>query len=499
MNLAELLIDENIDQVLALNTGLEVIVWNKACELATGIKKEDIIGKPVIDFLPEMQQDIAMAEALDAATRGYKSFVPHGLGDDYTEKHFIPLKNDSDTVIGILIITHDVAHRIKAEQELKTLNKSLENFKRIIDSSHDIVITFDVNGVITYWNAAAERLLGYSAEEITGQSLVCLLPENGREQIAGILDALRNDTTIDMVTKQQTKYGTTIDVAVNIFPLIDENNLFIGGCKIGKDITEVLSYQQSIEALNNELTIRNRQLASVNSELHTFTNIAVNSYSETLRQLYLHFEYVVANDARKLSDTGKANIRKAQAAIQKMKLLTSDIIAFTRLNEFDTDIRTIDLNAVMKTVVDDLSGKIDAASVTLTIGPLPEIKGFPFLVSLTFHHLLENAIKFKKERTPLLINISCERNVKGADIVHSLAQAGTYYDVITIHDNGIGFPMGESENIFLIFTRLHAAKYKGSGIGLAICRKAMELHDGFITTRSVPEMGSSFSCYFPVR
>lgn len=500
MNWAELLIDENIDQVLALDTKFNVIVWNKACEIITGIKKSEISGRNIFDFFPEMKTNAADAGALRTALAGYKSFVPcdRALRTEYVEKHFIPLKDEQGTVIGILIIKHDVAHRVKAEQELNALNKSLEDFKRIIDSAHDIVITFDVNGNITYWNAAAEKLLGYPTNEILGKSIACLLPDDKRELPAKILNDLRSDRSVDLVTRQRTRTGKEIDVAANIFPMVDEHNTFIGGCKIARDITEILRYQKNIETLNNELTIKNRQLASLNSELKTFTNIAINNYGETLRQLYLHFEYIVANDARNLSDTGKGNIRKAQAAIQKMKLLTSDITAFMRLNELDTEMRVIDLNAVMKTVVSDLRENIDASKIKLTIDTLPEIKGYPFLVSLIFHHLLENAIKFRNDKEQPVITVTSEHNVKGSLIKHEMAQPNTFYDIITIQDNGIGFPEEQKEDVFHIFTRLHPGKYKGSGIGLAICRKAIELHNGFIITESTTGQGSLFRCYFPI-
>lgn len=499
MDLAELLIDENVDQVLAMNTRFEIIAWNKTCELVTGVKKNEITGKNIFEFFPAMKADRAVYDALKAGLQGLKSFIPYDrlAANGFVEMHVIPLKDEQDAVTGILMIKHDVAHRIKAELELKALNKSLENFKRIIDSAHDVVITFDVNGNVTYWNKAAENLFGYKPYEILGKPMAQLLPESSRHELAGIFENLKSNAVADLIVKQKTKSEEEIDVVVNIFPLIDENNTFIGGCKIAKDITQILKYQESIEALNKELLLKNRRLASVHAELKTFNDIAVNNYNETLRQLYLHFEYIAAHEAIKLSDPGKANIRKAQAAIQKMKLLTNDIIAFTRLNEFDTESKTVDLNIVVKTVIDELRQAHDIINADFMVGVLPVIKGFPFLVSLVFHHLVENAIKFRPEKGRLTVTISAEQDVKGDRIKHNDAHKGTTYNIITVHDNGIGFPQEQWENVFQIFTRLNAGKYRGSGIGLAICRKAMELHNGFITVMSDTGKGSSFSCYFP--
>jgi PAS domain S-box-containing protein len=386
MNLAELLVDESIDRVLALDVRFHVIEWNKACETITGIKRTQILDKSIFDFFPEMKTNNTTFNALNAALKGYKSFIPHEDAADarqYAEHHIIPLKDNDDKVIGISIVTHDVAHRIKAENELRALNTSLEEHKK------------------------------------------------------------------------------------------------------------------NIESLNNELVAKNRQLASLNSELKTFTSVAATDYSETLRQLYLHLEYIIAHEAAKLSDPGKGNIRKAQVAIQKMKLLTSDIISFTRLNQVDADIQTLNLNTVVKTVADDLKDSLDAAGATLTTDDLPEIKGYPFLVSLLFHHLLGNAVKFRKEKLRPLITVSSERSVSGSWIRHEAAQPGLNYHVITVADNGIGFDMGHAEDVFQIFFRIHPGKQKGSGIGLAVCKKAMELHGGFINTNSSEGNGASFSCFFP--
>jgi len=256
MNLTELLVNESIDRILALDVRFHVTEWNKACETITGIKRSQILGKSIFDFLPEMKTNKTTFNALNAALKGYRSFIPHedaANAADYTEHHIIPLKDSNEKVIGVSIVTHDIAHRLKTENELRALNKLMEQHKK------------------------------------------------------------------------------------------------------------------SIESLNNELIARNRQLASLNSELKTFTNIAANDYSETLRQLYLHLEYIVAHDAAKLSDPSRANIRKAQAAIQKMKLLTADIVSFTRLNVFESDKQTLDLNAIFHTVFEDCKSNIEAAGATLKI------------------------------------------------------------------------------------------------------------------------------------
>jgi light-regulated signal transduction histidine kinase (bacteriophytochrome) len=129
---------------------------------------------------------------------------------------------------------------------------------------------------------------------------------------------------------------------------------------------------------------------------------------------------------------------------------------------------------------------------------MPAIEGYPFLLNLLFHHLIDNAIKFRKENIHPVVKVSC-RDYDAASVKHPAAIPGTRYNRYTFTDQGIGFEQTSAEDIFLIFHRLHQkGMYKGSGIGLAICRKIMDIHGGFIIAESIPGEGADFHCYFPV-
>jgi signal transduction histidine kinase len=231
--------------------------------------------------------------------------------------------------------------------------------------------------------------------------------------------------------------------------------------------------------------------------LKTFTSITVNHYEKTLRNLYTSLEYVTSHDARHLSDAGKANVRRAQSAIQKLRLLTNDLVTYARLHELDTGLTAVDLNDVMAKVLRELTPKIEQPGARITVAALPTIQGYPLLLSSLFYHLLENAIKFAKPGIAPLIEVSythlAEMNNNPA------ALKDTPYAVISVADNGIGFPDSQAEKIFELFYRLQEkGTYKGSGVGLSICRKIMTLHEGYIVAKSTPDTGSVFTCYFPL-
>ena len=256
-----------------------------------------------------------------------------------------------------------------------------------------------------------------------------------------------------------------------------------------EDITEIKKAEEKIFQLN-------RELALVNSELQTFNSIAANDYKETLKHLYTNLEYIVSHDAAGLSDTGKANLRKAQSAIQRMKLLTEDIVTYTAIHSLGTEIETVELNKILEGVRQDMAKKINKENLNIECDSLPLIKGYPVLISLLFQHLLDNAIKFRKETGEVSITISCSEE-ESDKINHPEAAPGSRYSVIAVKDEGIGFELEQKDEIFNIFHKLNGKKYRGSGIGLAISKKIMDMNGGFIAAESEPGKGTTIRCYFP--
>lgn len=281
--------------------------------------------------------------------------------------------------------------------------------------------------------------------------------------------------------------------------LVSDSKFGDGVINVWEDITEHKQAEEKIKELNQTLNYNNRVLAAVNSELKTFNSIAARDYTDTLKKLYTNLEFIISNDAKNLSDEGKANVRRAQSAIQKMKLLTEDIVSYSSIQTQHSDLKRVDLVQMLNGIKEDMSKVWPGIEVKMDCQDnMPGIMGYPFLLTLLFNHLMDNAIKFRKENSHPVIRISCPE--KDATITtHPEAIPGTHYNHFTIEDEGIGFDSQHADEIFTIFYRLHPkGAYKGSGIGLAICRKIMDIHGGFITSESGPDKGAIFHCYFPV-
>jgi PAS domain S-box-containing protein len=264
---------------------------------------------------------------------------------------------------------------------------------------------------------------------------------------------------------------------------------------ISRDITAFIEAENNIRDLNNKLLQQNRKLESLNSEIKTFTTIAAINYRTPLATLYTAIELIIKQDAFNLTDSSKASLRKSQSAIQKMKLMTEDLISYFDIGLRYSNMTDVHLNTVIRSILTGLSFKIENANATVNVAELPNIKGNLNLLLLLFQYLLDNAIKFRKENIPPVIHI----DYLPASSASNPEQPGDQYMGISIKDNGIGFEEKEVDKLFTIFSKLNEkGKYRGSGIGLAMCKKIMDIHGGFIKATGMPGTGAVFTCYFPV-
>ena len=264
---------------------------------------------------------------------------------------------------------------------------------------------------------------------------------------------------------------------------------------INMDISASVESAQKIIDLNESLLVMNNELNLLNSELKNFNSITANNYSESLRHVYINLETIVTNDAQHLSDSGRANLRRAQSAVQKMKLLTNDINNYLELHDVRIRKELISPNTYLQNVINEMKGKIEELNAKIEIAELPTLSADPVLFSRLITNLIDNSIKFKKPGENPVVKIK-HTSMNGSNEA-SVALTGKLYNILTVSDNGIGFE--NTDKIFELFTQLPVPiKHKGSGMGLSICKKIMEMHGGFITAEAEPGKGASFHCHFPV-
>jgi signal transduction histidine kinase len=234
--------------------------------------------------------------------------------------------------------------------------------------------------------------------------------------------------------------------------------------------------------------------------------IVAQDYLEGLRQIYISLEIIISTEGHLFSNANKAHLRRSQSMVQKLNLLTRDVLFNAASTSQDKRSSRVDLTALLAEALSRMEGKIKASGAKIETETLPQVQGYPLLLSALFRHLLLHALKSGREGRPLRIGIrpghaedTRPPSVDPADTrPRPEGPTPASFLTITITDNGNGFDPADREKIFGIsYQGLDKMKYRSSGAGLAIIKRIMEIHGGFIMADSVPGEGSTFTCYFP--
>jgi PAS domain S-box-containing protein len=278
----------------------------------------------------------------------------------------------------------------------------------------------------------------------------------------------------------------------------DGQTMYIGTMQ---DITEqkkleqeLLRSSEELKALNKSLVKKNKELRQKNNDIASFSYAAGHFLKEPLRKIYTFIELLLMKEQDSISDTGKDHFKRVQSAAQRLSLLTDDIMTFSTLNATTERLTDVDLDETLAIVKNEMKSQLTAAEAIIDAAGLPTIKGYSGPLQTLFKHMLGNAIKFQHGNKPH-IHIHCT-SVSGKNIKHPDALADAEYVQLSFTDNGIGFSPEYAGQIFKMFHRLNDSdKYPGTGIGLTLCLKVTQLHNGFIIAESTPGNGATFHCF----
>ena len=261
-----------------------------------------------------------------------------------------------------------------------------------------------------------------------------------------------------------------------------------------QDVTE----QKAIE---NELLQKTQALESMNANLQKFASVASHDLQEPLRKVSTFITLLQKQYSPLIDVKGQEFFNKTVAATVRMQQLIESILEFSKLPTQEIKFAPVALNDVLKDVLSDLEIRILERQASITIANLPTIKGNNPQLHQLFQNLISNAIKFTKTDKQPIINIGVsihrEEAIFTADTDNKFLAQGGYCE-ITVSDNGIGFEEEYSEQVFLPFQRLNSrTEFEGTGIGLAICKKIIENHNGNIIVKSTVGEGTTFIIQLP--
>ncbi|MEQ9443294.1 MAG: ATP-binding protein [Cyclobacteriaceae bacterium] len=293
----------------------------------------------------------------------------------------------------------------------------------------------------------------------------------------------KGKTIKEEISVDDTKYR------LSFVPAYDYERLVFGCLVVAEDIG---IFSLSEDELRNKLYA----LESAKESLEQFAYVASHDLQEPLRKIRAFGDRINTRFADQLNETGRDYFNRMQHAAQRMQVLIDDLLKYSRVGRVQNDFESIDLNVLIQEVLSDMETTIEEAQAVVDVKDLPTIEGEPIQLRQLFQNLISNAIKFKKDNSLPHITVSAQP-VKSEESDIPMSGEDMSYEIM-VKDNGIGFDEKYLDRIFNIFQRLHGRnQYPGTGIGLAICRKIIENHQGDIFATSKLDEGATFHVILP--
>jgi PAS domain S-box-containing protein len=481
------------DGVITADIDGNVTMLNPVAEQLTGWTSKEAQGRSIEEVFHIVNED-TRDEVENPALRAIKEGLILGLANHTLlitkdgreisiDDSGAPIKVAGET-LGAILVFRDITERRRAEQTRALL-------AGIVDSSEDAIVSKSLEGIITSWNNAAERMFGWKPEEAIGKSVVLIIPPELRNEETMILSRLRRGERIEhFETIRQTKDGRRLNISLSISPVRNKSGQIIGASKIARDITErVRAEEERAFLLASERAARERAeaasrakdefVAMISHEIRSPLN-AILGWAQMLRQGTL--------DKAAMANALESIERNARAQAQ----LVSDLLDISRVitGKLRINARPVDITNSLESALESIRPAADAKQIDVDVETEPYatvVTGDADRLQQVFWNLLSNAVKF----TP-----------RGGRVEVRVARIDSQLE-IRISDTGAGISVDFLPFMFERFTQADtttARRHAGLGLGLAIVRHIIELHGGTVTAESEGVgKGATFRILLPVR
>ena len=484
---------EEVAQALLHSAGLGIYIVqegkfqyvNPVFQNATGYTEKELLGKYPLDLVHSEDREVVRKKAIEnlksensSISYEYRLVKKNGeiiwalegvTSIDYGGKQ---------ATVGSFM---DITARKKLEEAIEYSEK---RYRTVLDEIGDAYFEVDLRGAFTFVNDQMSQHLRYSREELLGMSYKAFTVE---EEIKNVYEAYNQvyrtgGANLSFGHKVIRKDGTRGFSNVSISPLKNGKGEIFGFRGVSRDITAHKRLEEEREALLQDIKRINRKLEEANKELQDFVYVASHDLREPLRKISSFGTLLQDSLKRKLDKDQQENFEFMIGGAQRMQDMIDALLTYSRLSTRAKPPQQVYLNEVIKDLKKlELATLLDETRGTIhTPEPLPPVRADPSQMHQLFQNLIGNGLKFHQEGIPPEIII------RAHGVENKMIR-------IEVEDNGIGIDEKYHEQLFVMFTRLHSrAQYEGTGIGLAICKKIVERHEGAIGIKSTPDKGSTF-------
>lgn len=359
-----------------------------------------------------------------------------------------------------------------------TADAELKSVKHALDASAIVAIT-DKAGTIIHVNDKFCEISKYSREELLGKNHRIINSKyHSADFFKEMWKTIASGQRWEGEIRNRAKNGSIYWVNTSIVPFLDDDGKPYQYVSIRYDITARKFAEEKLKVYAVRLEERNK-------ELQDFASVAAHDLQEPLRKVQAFSDRLKIKFGDVLADTGLDYLNRIQSSTSRMQTLIDDLLTFSRVTTRAQPFVKTDLNIVLAEVLSDLEIRIEKTCAKVETSELPSIEADTSQMRQLFQNLISNSLKFHKVGEVPSIKVSAETHEDFVQLV--------------VSDNGIGFDEKYLDRIFTIFQRLHGRhEYEGTGVGLAVCKRIAERHDGNITAQSQPGKGATFLVKLPI-
>jgi|HubBroStandDraft_1064217.scaffolds.fasta_scaffold09649_5 PAS domain S-box-containing protein len=382
--------------------------------------------------------------------------------------------------------------------EVFTLQSLDYAYRVLIEKFSEGALNLTLDGLIIYSNGYFSRLVDTPNEKVTGSYIFDYISAESRQKFREQFAlALQGCSKTEITLRGKNKDVPVYVSLTNLQPQLSTVGMIV------TDLSDKKQYEQLITGHTETLRKKNVELEHLNKSLDQFASIASHDLQEPLRKIKTFTALLKAQSNQTLSGESNKLIEKIRKSSERMSLLISDVLNFSRIVQIKDMFVKTDLNQILNNTLIDFDLLILEKDASVSIGDLPVVEAIPLQITQLFYNLVGNALKFTKTGKPAFLSISSRMlspDETGNEFYSRFNLNSQFaYSEICFKDNGIGFEQQFSEQIFSIFERLHdQEQYSGTGIGLALCQKIAQQHHGGIRAQGKEGDGAAFYVLLPL-